>query len=113
MLLQDPAFVNSVYEQLALSSSSYAYCWSKWNGVEECPEDAVVIGAVEWCRDNQPSEVAPVLLYLKCNNRNACEVSNQAICLDVNQIHFVADERTPKLFGTRFDWILGDTLPGR
>ena len=47
----------SLYEQLALSSSAFAYCWSKWNGVEECPEDTVIVGAVEWCRDEPPTEV--------------------------------------------------------
>eukprot|EP00795_Rhopilema_esculentum_P011349 gene11349-21540_t len=58
---KDPEFVDSVYEQLALSSSAYAYCWSKWNGVEECPEDTIVLGAVEWCKDEQPTEEDYVL----------------------------------------------------
>ena len=49
--------MNSIYEQLALSSSAYAYCWSKWNGVEECPQDTIVVGVVEWCNEDSPSEV--------------------------------------------------------
>jgi len=53
---KDPVFVNSIYEQLALSSSAYAYCWSKWNGVEECPQDTIVVGVVEWCNEDSPSE---------------------------------------------------------
>ena len=55
--------MNSIYEQLALSSSAYAYCWSKWNGVEECPEDTVVMGAVEWCKDSEPTEVKPSVYF--------------------------------------------------
>eukprot|EP00794_Sanderia_malayensis_P018301 gene18300-20124_t len=52
---KDMTLIDHLYEQISLSSSSFAFSWSKWNS--DCKEEEIaVLGATEWCKQELPTE---------------------------------------------------------
>jgi len=45
---------NSIYQEMALTASAFAYTWSKWNA--NCGKDKIILQAVEQLQDEQPLE---------------------------------------------------------
>lgn len=45
---------NNIYQEMALTASSFAYTWSKWNA--DCGKDKIIIQAIEQLQDEQPLE---------------------------------------------------------
>lgn len=53
--MQDLKLEKNIYEQMALTSSSFAYSWSRWNS--DCGKEKIVVQATELQRDEPPMEV--------------------------------------------------------
>ncbi|XP_073245123.1 dynein axonemal intermediate chain 7-like [Porites lutea] len=44
----------SIYKEMALTASAFAYTWSKWNA--DCGKDKIILQAIEQLQDEQPLE---------------------------------------------------------
>ena len=52
---QEEWLEGSIYKEVALTASAFAYTWSKWNA--DCGKDKIILQAIEQLQDEQPLEV--------------------------------------------------------
>lgn len=52
---QEDWLEGSIYKEMALTASAFAYTWSKWN--TDCGKDKIILQAIEQLQDEQPLEV--------------------------------------------------------
>lgn len=52
---QEEWLEGSIYKEMALTASAFAYTWSKWNA--DCGKDKIILQAIEQLQDEQPLEV--------------------------------------------------------
>ena len=52
---QEDWLEGSIYKEMALTASTFAYTWSKWNA--DCGKDKIILQAIEQLQDEQPLEV--------------------------------------------------------
>ena len=65
-LHQEDWLENNIYQEMALTASSFAYTWSKWNA--DCGKDKIIIQAIEQLQDEQPLEVIAVIKTRSLDN---------------------------------------------
>jgi len=57
---KDSAVIHTIYRDMAMSASAFAFTWSKWNNIESggCDKQNVITQSTEWLggKDEKPSE---------------------------------------------------------